>query len=327
MRMVHLLALVAPFALLSALPACHRDASTDASVTAESASDALVEDHEGGSVAWTVDASGRVSAVATGADGKPVTENLSGSLAWKDGDETKTIPLAVDAKTHALVAAGPKLSADLTEVGYTLSVDGKPWSGTLHLPPGGTAELAADAKANVDAKVDANVEGPHGGHVEIVGGDRVELVEGDGGEVRVYVLGEDLEPVAVGERKVSVAVVAERPEIVVLVPEPGGLYFTGKLHVEGPPSRVTIAVRTGAHVSVVLVGYRPGVHVVVGARAPHVRIRGRGGFVEKASVKVKGNGGVDVKVKGGNGVDVKVKTHGGGPSVKVKGHGGAKMKF
>jgi hypothetical protein len=151
--------------------------------------------------------------------------------------------------------------------------------------------------------------------------------------VRVYVLDEHLEPVEIGERKVTLAVVAEKPEVVVLAPDPGGLYFTGSLHVHGDPAHVTVAVRTGEHVDVVLVGWQPGVHVVVGAHAPRVHIHGRAGFAvddhghghERVDVKVKGNGGVDVKVKTPGGVDVKVKTHGGGPGVKAHGHGGVRF--
>jgi hypothetical protein len=168
MQRLFMLALVAPLALLSA---CHHG-SADAGATAEASADALVMDHDDGSVAWSVDPSGKVSAVVTGKDGKPVTENVSGALAWKDGGDTKTIPLTADATTHALVAEGPKLSADITEVGYTLSVGGKPWSGTLDLPPGGTAELAADAKASASVEVDVKAAGPHGGRIAVVGKDR-----------------------------------------------------------------------------------------------------------------------------------------------------------
>lgn len=319
-------------AALAALPACGKSdagGGVSASVAEVVGAEAVVEDHEGGSVAFSVGADGQVKALATTTDGKPVKEGVSGTLAWKNGAEVKTIPLAVDAKTGVLVAEGPKLKADITEVGYTLSVGGKPWSGTLHVPAGGTGELAADAKLAAEITVPEGKLGPHGGTIQVVGKDRLEIAD-EHGEVRVYVLDENLAPVAVGERKISVGVVADAPELVVLGPEPGGLFFTGRLHLHEDPFKLTIACRTGEHVNVVLVGWRPGAHLVVeGPAVVRVKVRVKGGWGGGEDVdtdgRVKVHGpDVDIKVKGAEGklkIDV-----GGGPDVKINAHGGGKGK-
>jgi hypothetical protein len=322
MRIRKMLALTSIAAALCALPACGKSdpgATTEANAEVEASvgKEVVIEKHEGGSAAFHVAADGSVKAVAS-VDGK-VKPGVTGSLAWKDGAEVKTIPLAADAKTNVLVAAGPKLTADITEIGYTLSVDGKPWSGTLHVPAGGTAALTAEADANVEAAASVSGKvGPHGGSIHVVGKDRLEIVANAEGELRVYVLGPDLEIQAVGDRKITIAFVAETPEIVVLVPEPGGLYFTGKVSLKEDPIKITIAVRSGAEVRCALAGWRSGAHVVVaGPGVVRVKVKVKAEFDEdidaQARVKLKADlrgPKVDVKVKGPDAnakVDVKVK--------------------
>jgi hypothetical protein len=227
------------------------------------------------------------------------------------------IVMAPDAKTGLLVGAGPKLEADLTEVGYTVTVDGKPWTGTLHLPPGGTAELVANARAAADLNLEGKV-GPHGGVIQVVGDDRFEIVAADdaSGEVRVYLLDPDLNVIAVGERKVTLGVVADAPEIVVLAPEPeANLYLRGKLKAKVDPVRITLAVRQGASVKVALVGYRPGLHVVVGANAPRIKIRTKAEAFADVDAKVNVKAKVSVKAKAPD-VNVKIKVP--EPEVKAK---------
>src|SRR5262249_45588132 len=191
---------------------------------------------------------------------KPVTGNASGSLAWKAGsDAPKMIVLTPDAKAQGmLVASGPKLEADLTEVGYTVTVNEKPWSGTLHLPPGGTAELVANARAAAKVNLDAKV-GPHGGALQVIGDERYEIVQSDAtGAIRVYLLDPDLKVVAIGDRKITLGIVADTPQIVVLVPEPeAGLYARAKVNLKVDPVRITLAVRQAAAVKVAIVGWAP----------------------------------------------------------------------
>jgi hypothetical protein len=59
--------------------------------------------------------------------------------------------------------------------------------------------------------------------------------------------------------------------VIVPTPGPGGAYFVGNLSAKVNPVKITISVRHHDAVHVALVGYRPGVHVVVGTAAvPHV---------------------------------------------------------
>lgn len=275
--------------LVAAAPACGKDeqpaeanATVEVTATAESAigEGAYVEEHESGKAAFNVAADGNVKAAVTGPDGKPIREDVSGTLLWKDASGEKTVPLTFDAKAGLLAAAGPKLDADLTEIGYTLNVAGKPWSGTLHVPAGGTAELYANAKGAADLGLPEGKLGPHGGRIEIVGDDRLELlVDEVTGEVRVYALDADLKPIDIGERKITLGVVAEAPQVVVLAPVAAtagiaaGAYLTGKLALAADPLKVTIAVRNAGRSAVALCGYRAGAAFAVHARAPRVKVR------------------------------------------------------
>ncbi|WP_437928280.1 hypothetical protein WMF37_03300 [Sorangium sp. So ce291] len=272
-------------------PQTEANATAEVTATAESAigEDAYVEDHESGKAAFNVAADGSVKAAVTGPDGKPIRENVSGTLLWKGpSGEEKTVPLTFDEKAGLLVAAGPKLEADLTQIGYTLNVAGKPWSGTLHVPAGGTAELYANAKGAADLRLPEGKLGPHGGRIEIVGDDRLELLVDEAtGEVRVYVLDVDLKPVDIGERKITLGVVADAPQLVVLTPVAASAdvnadvnakvaasaYLTGKLALAADPLKLTIAVRNAGRSAVALCGYHAGAAFAVHARAPRVKVR------------------------------------------------------
>ncbi|WP_437317833.1 hypothetical protein [Sorangium sp. So ce385] len=276
-----LVALAAPGCGKEEQPA-EANATVEVTATAESAigEGAYVEEHESGKAAFNVAADGNVKAAVSGPDGKPIREDVSGTLLWKDASGEKTLPLTLDAKTGLLVAAGPKLEADLTEIGYTLSVAGKPWNGTLHVPAGGTAELYANAKGSADLGLPEGKLGPHGGRIEIVGDDRLELLVDEAtGDVRVYVLDADLKPIDIGERKVTLGVVAEAPQVVVLAPVAAtagvaaGAYLTGKLALAADPLKVTVAVRNAGRSAVALCGYRAGAAFAVHARAPRVNVR------------------------------------------------------
>ncbi|WP_437725218.1 hypothetical protein [Sorangium sp. So ce861] len=276
-----LIALAAPGCGKEEQPA-EANATVEVTATAESAigEGAYVEEHESGKAAFNVAADGNVKAAVSGPDGKPIREDVSGTLLWKDASGEKTLPLTLDAKTGLLVAAGPKLEADLTEIGYTLSVAGKPWNGTLHVPAGGTAELYANAKGSANLGLPEGKLGPHGGRIEIVGDDRLELLVDEAtGEVRVFVLDADLKPIDIGERKVTLGVVAEAPQVVVLAPVAAtagvaaGAYLTGKLALAADPLKVTVAVRNAGRSAVALCGYRAGAAFAVHAHAPRVKVR------------------------------------------------------
>ncbi|XXY51391.1 hypothetical protein WME91_09635 [Sorangium sp. So ce269] len=342
---------------LALLPACGEataTAETEMALGEELGAAALVEEHDDGSVAWRIDGDGQVKAAITASSGVRVKEDVGGTLVWKlPSGEARTIPLAVDARTGLLVGAGPKLEADLTEVSYTLTVTGKPWSGVLHVPAGGTAELVASAKVSAESKLSEVTVGPHGGSIQVVGEDRLEMVADEAtGEVRVYVLDVHLKPVPAEGRTIKVGVVAERPEVLVLAPASAGLYFVGKLAAAVNPFRLTVALGLRGTTRVALWGYRPGVRVIAtAARAPRVNILVRG-FAEGPDVDVHAGARADVHVKvhdhdhggdkvkvmihdkdrggGGSKVMIHDKDRGGGDKVKVmihdKGHGGGGSK-
>jgi hypothetical protein len=305
------------------------EATANAEATLAEA-ETVVEEHDGGSVAWNVGADGQVKALVRGPESKPVRDNVSASLVWKAGGETKDVPLNLDAKTGLFVAAGPKLEADLTELDYTVTVSGKPWKGALHVPVGGTAALVAGAKAAAEIKVPEGKLGPNGGVIQVVGKDRLELVADEvTGEVRVYVLDADLKAVAVGEREVSLGVVADAPTMIALAPVAAGAYFVGKWALAADPLKLTIAMKNAGHTSCALVGYRPGARIVVGASAPRVKVRAKTGWVARAdaladadaNARADARGAVkvavpkpDVDAKAGARADVRLKA----PSVSVK---------
>jgi len=278
---------------------------------------AFVEQFERGSVAWNVKANGQVLARIEDDGGKDISKDVKGSIAWTEGNDTRTANLEWDNDVKALVAKGPPLEQDLTELRYTLISEGEPVAGALHVPANGTAELNADA--NVAAKV--SVEGavpPHGGVIQVVGDDRLEIVaDDDSDEVRVYLLDASWQPVAIVDRKITIAVGGPKPEVVVFTPAPGGVYFVGHWHVVGEPPRLTVCVKRPKLVRVAIVGWHPGVKIHVGG-GPKVKVKVKGGVVfgPKVDVKVNG-GGPKVMVNGG-----------GGPAmVKVNPKGKVKIKL
>src|SRR5262249_49315367 len=124
-------------------------------------------------------------------------------------------------------------------------------------------------------EIPAGKKGPNGGVVQVVGDDIIEIVaDKNSGQLRVYVLDTDFKPVPIGERKVTLGFVGPTTEIVVPESGPGGAYFVGKLSAKVNPIKITVGVRyhgtlhDALHVA--LVGYRPGITIVVGAAAPPI---------------------------------------------------------
>jgi hypothetical protein len=350
-------------------PACSKTQETVAGVEAEAAvnadlgAEALVEEHDEGNVAWRIDGDGQVKAAVTATATGRVKQDVGGTLVYKmPSGEPKTVPLVLDAKTGLLVAAGPKLEADLTEVDYTVTVSGKPWSGVMHVPVGGTAALVTTAKATAEVKLPE--KGPHGGTLQVVGEDRLEMVSDPGGEVRVYVLDADLKPRIRTSGSIRLGFVGTRAETLVLAPATAGAYFVGRVGGVFDPFKLTVSANFGGTTHVALWGYRPGIRIyATPVRAPRIAVRVNT-FVETdddVNIKVKykehrdnglhlgqhkdgddrGRGrdgddrgrGRDDDDRGGDKVKVQVHDkdgHGGGDKVKVQvktgGGGGDKVQ-
>lgn len=288
-------------------------AKTATASAASMGDDIVLENHEKAAVAWSVAADGAVMAQVRTLDGQPITEKVDGSIQWKVGNDVKSASLVSDPKKGVLVAQGPRLDADLTELTYKVTLEGAPLDGALHLPPGGTAQLVADGKATAKVTLAEGARGPHGGIIQVVGEDRVEIVSAEGAEdVRVYVLNEKLEVVELEDRTLTIAVVGDKgPEVIVLTPSEEKLYFVGKWKVVSEPSRITVVVKRPGKVHVAIVGWRPGVVLVVGKSAPKVKVK----------TKVYVGIGADVKIKekgGPGGVKIDIKEHKGKTKIKIK---------
>lgn len=263
----------------AALPACSKKpAAAEAAGESEGTTveEALTEQHPAATVSWVVTPEGEVKLGVKAPDGTPLDKPVTGTITSKPLDGTApqgTAKLAAGEKPGAYVATLPKLDADLTDVSYKLDVGGKPVVGTLHLPRGGTAQLVTNAKAVADAKVPADKKGPNGGVIQVVGSDVLEIVaDKSTGQVRVYVLDDDLQVVSVGKRKVKLAAVAGSPDFVELQPEPKGLFFTGKFAGKSNPVKLTVVLYEEDHPEpvVVLCGWKPATVIVVGPGAPVV---------------------------------------------------------
>ncbi|MFO0660620.1 MAG: hypothetical protein U0165_12430 [Polyangiaceae bacterium] len=235
----------------------------------------MTERHDDAVTAWTVTPDGTVRVALKPSDSAPSDKAATATVVAKPagGAASGPIPLTYDSASGLHTGKIPALSADITEVSYEGTVGGKPIKGTLHLPKGGTDELINNGKA-ASGKVGADKKGPNGGVVQVVGDDVIEIASDKNGEVRVYVLDDSLKPVAVGSRKIKLAVAGSSSEVVELVADPGGAYFKGKLSIKVNPTKVTIIVQPKPEATpvVVLAGWNPGTVVVVGKAAPTVNL-------------------------------------------------------
>jgi hypothetical protein len=273
-------ALCVALALAPVGSGCKKELTAEA---VESSPAVIVQKAPPGTSSWVVGSTGEVSATLKPRDGKPIAGAVTGDVTFAPpGGTPTTVPVHYEPKTGVLTAAGPKLDADITPVKYALTVDGKPWNGSIDVPRGGTEDLVAGAK--LQASLPPNTLGPNGGVLQVVGPDRVELVANKrNGDVRAYVLGPDNQPIDPGDRKITVALEGEAPEVVVLEPQPEAHFFVGHLRTRVDPSRVTLVVNDHGRSHACLVGWSPGTVVVVGPEAPRVHllaVEGWGGEVE-----------------------------------------------
>jgi hypothetical protein len=286
---------------------CKKHLTADA---IEKSAAAIVQQSDRGTSTWIVGPDGAVSAVLKDPSGTPVKGTVTGQVTFQGPEGTpQSVPVQYDPSTGVVTAAGPKLTADVTPVDYALTVDGKPWTGSLAVPITGTQELAENAKLNVVTPPPS--VGPHGGVVQIVGPDRVELVANKGsGEMRAYVLDPNNQPIDPGDRTITVALQGDQPETVVLAPDPSAHFVVGRVRTRVDPINVTVAVREHGHTHACLVGWQPGAVVVVGPTAPRVHVMAVEAWPGEV-VEVHGHGHHGEVVVGAPGVVV------GAPAVVV----------
>lgn len=277
--MKRLLRLTCAATAAALLSAGHAGCSKNkADVTAESisASTAITEKNGDFEITWDVSPDGRVAALVKDKDGLPVRKDLSGSvtLAPKGGGAPIVVPLAPQGDTGLLTGQIPKLDADLTPIGYSVSSGGARAEGSLHVPRGGTKELVESAQEAAAAKpIAKDQKGPNGGVLQVVGDDIVEVVaDKSSGAVRVYVLDDDLKVIPVGKRKGKLGFVGASAAVVDVSPDPSGLYLVGTAPVTIQPAKMTIVVVDGDEVDVAIWGYVPGGVVVVGPQAPVIAV-------------------------------------------------------
>jgi hypothetical protein len=231
-----------------------------------------IEKHDNGSIHWDIDENGVTHAIVKTPSGD-IAEDAKGTVTFKTANGDVKANLEKDPDTGVLIAKGPKLADDITEVRYNVSVAGKPLAGAMHVPQEGTSALVAEAEVAAKVEIPAGKKGPNGGVIQVVGDDVVEIVADKGsGETRVYLLDADFKVVPVGDRKVTLGFVGATPEVIVTTVGPGGAYFVAKAKTKINPIKVTVAVRVKNRARVVLVGYRPHTVVVVGVGAPVVAV-------------------------------------------------------
>jgi hypothetical protein len=234
-----------------------------------STSDALIEALPFGTVAWNVRVDGTIEASVKAEDAARTT----GLIQWREGDEEKTANLTEDPAKHTLVATGPKLSADVTDIRYTLQHDDKSVDGVLQVPPGGTAQLVADSKAT--PSIDEGAVGPHGGTVQAVGDDRLEIVA-EGTDVHVFLVDAKLQAIASPSddgRTITIAAAEDStPHTITLTFDASLGAFTAKWTLAEDPTRMTIAVKKGNVVHATLAGWKPGLALAIGKKAKPIKV-------------------------------------------------------
>jgi hypothetical protein len=288
------------FLLLACASGCtkkeseEKPASTEKSSPTGTFDKALVEVFTNASLAWVIDPNGKIRVDVRDKDGAAIAKTANGTVEWEgEGGNKSSAKLAYDDGAKALVTAGPPLKQDITELKYTVALPNDSLAGTLHVPTGGTSALVEDAKA-AESAPPAPAAGPNGGVVQVVGDDRIEVVaDDDSDEVRVYILDAGGKSVAVGERKVTLGVNADSSDVVVLTPSSDGAYLIGKWKVKSDPTRLTIFVRKLGKSHVAIVGWKPGVKLLV-VGAPKIKVKGKGKGKDKVDINV--NGGPNVKV-------------------------------
>ena len=231
----------------------------------------VTEQHGDITVSWRVAPDGEVWGLVTqrGEEVKP--SDVTGALEARALDDGQPTAYAVKEDSGLLHAKLPELSAAMTEIRYNLKVRGEPVKGVLHVPRRGTVALveAADTAAAATA-IKPGAKGPHGGVVQVVGDDVVEIVGKKGsGDVRVYLLDDDLKPVKVKKQKIDLVLHDQKTHMVELTRHEGDDYFYATdVRIRTNPKKVTVVIEEDGDHDVALVGYWPGAVFVCGHSAP-----------------------------------------------------------
>jgi hypothetical protein len=284
----------------------------------------VTEESSDGTVAWDIATDGNVRAYVKAKDGQAVTQNIGGTVVYPGDVADQERELTVDEK-GTLVAAGPPLQDELTEVDYNLTVDGNPWTGVLHVPQGGTKAIDEDAKASAALSVPPGKTGPNGGVIQYIGGDPVELVaDKDSHEVRMYVLDSNYAVTDPGERSFRLGYDAQVPGMEVLVREPGADYYVGPWYATYDPFRVTVVMGYGGFYHTGIIGWHYGDHLRFGIGAPVLGYVGVRGWAPSLAVRAGVGFGFGFGVGVGVGFGIGGGWHGRGgvgfgPGVRVGG--------
>jgi hypothetical protein len=183
---------------------CNRNKGEEASAdpkAVEATGAAFIEERDEGKLEWIVTTDGQVSVKVTVNEGGAPA--LAGALLI-DGQSCN-----LSASGATLTGTGPKLTADMTTITYSLKVGDATWDGSLQVPEGGTKELVAAPSVTVPE----GTKGPNGGIVDVIGDQRVEIVTDEkSGEVRVYFLDENLKVIPVKEDTTAVVAFQQKQE-------------------------------------------------------------------------------------------------------------------
>lgn len=234
--------------------ACHKSSADDV-MTSDAT---LTQRSTQGTLHWRVRSNGETELVVKDASGKVMTQGVTGQVNFvPESGVDPQVDLKAEADTGVLHADGPDLDGELTLMSYALLVDGKPWTGSLHLPKEGTKGLVASAAAQVSVEA----SGPHGGSVQVIEKQQYEVVaDADTSQTRVYLVGPELKR----PKRIKLALDAEHPELVELQWHADG-YYVAELHVRRPRAMTLVVLDDDERAHVALVGYRPGAVVVVDA--------------------------------------------------------------
>ena len=180
-------------------------------------------------MSWVVDSDGKIRGALKAKDGHAITKDIVGTMVWPGEVADEERDVALDENGN-LVASGPPLQDDLTEIDYSLTVEGSPWTGTLHVPRGGTKAIDDDAKVAANLTVPQGKLGPNGGTIQYIGNTPVEMVaDSTTHEMRLYVLDSNYNVVDPGERTFRVGYAANYSGMQVLVREPDANYYVWPL--------------------------------------------------------------------------------------------------